>query len=759
MTDCQPFAIGRTTIVLVAIVVVAATATIGLQQSDAATAFASSSTTSATTTATTTIGIPAMMPPNEKHPLEDHRSWNLHLERHFGGGSVEPNTDAPAETTNRRPSRRRMARAENKFVEIKENETITVPDLEDDAADDDDDDNSEEDDNVNEEDDNDDDVNKDDDDFELPFTITHKPYKKHIPYAGGDTTHGIMIDAGSQGTRLHIYEWGKRFLLDEDDLIEQMKGKLLSYPTSNSRWTDKYKPGLDAFGTQHPRHPERLEKAVGEYLGALLDFARMVLSNKRDEWHTYPIYLKATGGLRTLPQPDRLRLMNCVRKLFRNETFNPFAFADQQARVISGEEEAIYGWVGVNFAKGRLIQDHEGRRPGTGIANDPQLTYGMVEMGGASTQIANFENHGDLMANLFKLQIGGARHTNVYVHSYLYFGINGAWSRLNSHLYGEQKTKNPCLPHGTSVEFDSWMHVNEKQQFLPRSDPNSTPYSVNMVSGKHKKATNSDFEDCSKHSLELLRKRTNNDWCDFQMDGNCGFAGIYQPPMPQRNSPTDEFIATSNFVDIYRFLRLGERASISQIGTAAEKVCKLNWKKLKRYNDKNEQLSEMKSYLSIDTDLELAQMCFRSIFAYHMLRDGFEFGDDYQLTAIDVIDGHKLGWALGCMLYEINTLPWDFHPELLYRGPSRPVFIFCIVLGTLIGSVVGLMIAMRMSKSLNKSVQESLYFKNHPRFAHNALVRQTLSLPDMGGASFDDCDGTLSENSSLLDQHGTSSPT
>mmetsp|Transcript_24325 Transcript_24325/g.53257 ORF Transcript_24325/g.53257 Transcript_24325/m.53257 type:complete len:191 (-) Transcript_24325:505-1077(-) len=139
MTDCQPFAIGRTTIVLVAIVVVAATATIGLQQSDAATAFASSSTTSATTTATTTIGIPAMMPPNEKHPLEDHRSWNLHLERHFGGGSVEPNTDAPAETTNRRPSRRRMARAENKFVEIKENETITVPDLEDDAADDDDD--------------------------------------------------------------------------------------------------------------------------------------------------------------------------------------------------------------------------------------------------------------------------------------------------------------------------------------------------------------------------------------------------------------------------------------------------------------------------------------------------------------------------------------------------------------------------------------------------------------------------------------------
>lgn len=28
-----------------------------------------------------------------------------------------------------------------------------------------------------------------------------------------------------------------------------------------------------------------------------------------------------------------------------------------------------------------------------------ELTYGMLEMGGASTQIANFENNGDLMVS------------------------------------------------------------------------------------------------------------------------------------------------------------------------------------------------------------------------------------------------------------------------------------------------------------------------------------------------------------------------
>ena len=90
------------------------------------------------------------------------------------------------------------------------------------------------------------------------------------------------------------------------------------------------------------KRPDDLEKAVGAYLGDLLDFARTVLRKKEAEWHTYPIYLKATGGLRTLSQPERVRLMACVRKLFHNATFNPFAFEDEQARVISGEEEAIY---------------------------------------------------------------------------------------------------------------------------------------------------------------------------------------------------------------------------------------------------------------------------------------------------------------------------------------------------------------------------------------------------------------------------------
>jgi hypothetical protein len=61
----------------------------------------------------------------------------------------------------------------------------------------------------------------------------------------------------------------------------------------------------------------------------LFDFAKMVLVEKKQHWSDYPCYLKATGGLRSLPRPYRIRLIGAVRTLMRNATFNPFFFEDE----------------------------------------------------------------------------------------------------------------------------------------------------------------------------------------------------------------------------------------------------------------------------------------------------------------------------------------------------------------------------------------------------------------------------------------------
>ena len=85
-----------------------------------------------------------------------------------------------------------------------------------------------------------------------------------------------------------------------------------------------------------------------------------ILQAKKDQFNTFPIYLKATAGMRVLDDKDRARVMNAIRNLFYDDDYCPFMFTFDQARVLSGEEEAIYGWTGVNFVLGSLIKYSEG---------------------------------------------------------------------------------------------------------------------------------------------------------------------------------------------------------------------------------------------------------------------------------------------------------------------------------------------------------------------------------------------------------------
>ena len=64
-----------------------------------------------------------------------------------------------------------------------------------------------------------------------------------------------------------------------------------------------------------------------------------MLHTKRDKWPEFPIYLKATAGMRMLQPQQRVRIMNAVRQIFNNSTYSGFKFRKDYARVISGEEE------------------------------------------------------------------------------------------------------------------------------------------------------------------------------------------------------------------------------------------------------------------------------------------------------------------------------------------------------------------------------------------------------------------------------------
>lgn len=198
--------------------------------------------------------------------------------------------------------------------------------------------------------------------------------------------------------------------------------------------------------------------------------------------------------------------------------------------------------------------------------------------------------------------------------------------------------------------------------------------------------TKGDYDKCQEMVYRLFRKEANA-WCDFAHDRDCSFAGIYQPPLPLSNHDFEEFIVSSNFVDVFAFLQLGDTSDLASVREGARKICTMSLFELEVYNSK---LS--KSISDLD---ELVQYCFRATFVASFLIDGIGFPSSANVTAIDVIDGQKLGvssayegyamypvpdvcvltllfhtfkkWALGSTLYEINTLPWEFEGALLTK--------------------------------------------------------------------------------------------
>ena len=163
----------------------------------------------------------------------------------------------------------------------------------------------------------------------------------HGHRCGPSDHYGLVVDAGSSGTRLRIYCWPppSRGALPRiaDALQLSTAGLGIGDPTLRRR------PGLSAFA----HSPElALEQVL-----SLIDEARRWVPQDRSA--AALLYVKATAGLRLLPARQAESLLQAVSGGLSNRTRCPFSFVD--ARVISGEEEALFGWLSVNHLLGRRI--------------------------------------------------------------------------------------------------------------------------------------------------------------------------------------------------------------------------------------------------------------------------------------------------------------------------------------------------------------------------------------------------------------------
>lgn len=255
---------------------------------------------------------------------------------------------------------------------------------------------------------------------------------------------GVILDAGSSGTRVHVYRWLNAARAKQDADAEDLLG--LPKLDTKAKYTKKIKPGVSTFG-DHPGD-------VGpDHLQELLDHALEIVP--KDQVKDTPIFLMATAGVRFLEKPKQRALLSEICSFAQKYTDFSLPDCDLHIQVIPGETEGLYGWIAANYLLGGFDSPDE-HQHGQG-----HHTYGFLDMGGASAQIAFAPNSTEAAKHANDLKLlrmrtlnGKAAEYKVFTTTWLGFGVNKARERYIEALKDASfegtahELLDPCLPSG-----------------------------------------------------------------------------------------------------------------------------------------------------------------------------------------------------------------------------------------------------------------------------------------------------------------------
>ncbi|EOD20925.1 hypothetical protein EMIHUDRAFT_435744 [Emiliania huxleyi CCMP1516] len=237
----------------------------------------------------------------------------------------------------------------------------------------------------------------------------------------GELRHGLVFDAGSSGTRVHVYSWkiGGGGSKDSFDLIAD---DLL-----------KIKPGLSSFKGE----PEQ----AGASLRPLLAYAKEKVPAAAVP--ATPVFLMATAGLRLVGEGAKDAILASVCDELGKSGFR---FRCEWATLLGGEDEGLYGWVTVNYLLGALYPP----------AKTPAV--GTIDLGGGSVQVVFATSEPVPNPDESQLLTFGARQHSLYVKSHLGYGLDEARRKALDSLVSRRAEdkpepfRHPCLPRGASLE-------------------------------------------------------------------------------------------------------------------------------------------------------------------------------------------------------------------------------------------------------------------------------------------------------------------
>lgn len=257
----------------------------------------------------------------------------------------------------------------------------------------------------------------------------------------------MILDAGSSGTRVHVYRWLNHARARLDATPHDLQR--LPDVHQKKKYTKKIKPGVSTFGDN--------PSEAGPYLQELLDHALTIVP--ADQVKDTPIFLMATAGVRLLEPMKQKALLGEICAYAQAHTEFSLPDCGLHIQVIPGETEGLYGWIAANYLLGGF-DSPEDHKHGKG-----HHTYGFLDMGGASAQIAfapnstEAEKHAnDLKLLRMRTLNGESSEYKVFTTTWLGFGVNQARQRyvdaLRETYNDASELLDPCLPTGLITDLN-----------------------------------------------------------------------------------------------------------------------------------------------------------------------------------------------------------------------------------------------------------------------------------------------------------------
>ncbi|GJM88820.1 hypothetical protein PR202_ga05388 [Eleusine coracana subsp. coracana] len=407
----------------------------------------------------------------------------------------------------------------------------------------------------------------------------------------------IVAPAGPRdgtGTRVYVYEWHINHndanalpivLKPLGNAPKKKSGKLVGRAYQRM----ETEPGLSKL--VHNEHG--LKKAIEP----LLQMAERQIPRHAHK-HT-PVFLYATAGVRKLPNADSEWLLDKAWDVLKNSSF---LCSRDRVKIISGMEEAYYGWIALNHHMNML---------GT---SSPKMTYGSLDLGGSSLQVT-FETGKSVQDETsIGLTIGSVSH-QLSAYSLTGYGLNDAFDKSVAHLVkrlgpaannGKVQVKHPCLQTGYKKDYVcSYCHP-VKQDGSPSVGEKT---SVNGKLGTTVELVGApQWNECS----ALAKVAVNlSEWsraspgldCDLHP---CALASNFPRPHGQ-------FYAMSGFFVVFKFFNLTADATLIDVLKRGQEFCEKPWKVAKS---------------SVPPQPFIEQYCFRAPYIASLLREGLQIKDN-----------------------------------------------------------------------------------------------------------------------------------